>query len=257
MSENNTNQNTIKAIIVDDELSARKSLASFIQKYCGQVQIVGQASDIEQASDLIQDNTPDLVFLDIEMPGGNAFDLLDRFTEINFEIIFITAFNDYAVKAFEMSAANYLLKPLSIDALTQAVAQVSQKLQNAQELFSNRILLSNMNVGNKQDQQIVLPLIDGFELVKLSQIIFIRALDNFSQVHLEDGRKITVCRKLKHFEHLLQTTGFFRIHRSHIVNKIFIQRYHKGKGGYVVLHSGHELDVAQSRKKEFLELFGS
>ena len=246
----------LRSILVDDELSARKSLAAFIKDYCPDVEVIGEAEDIDKARELIDRLSPDLVFLDIEMPGGNAFDLLERFSAIDFDIVFITAFSDYAVRAFEMSASHYLLKPISIEALTIAVDKVVTHRTNSYELERSRILLGNINNTEAQLQKIVLPLMDGFELVRLNEILYLAALDNFTQVHLANNRRITVCRKLKYFEDLLAQSGFFRIHRSHMVNKEYIQRYHKGKGGCVILTNGVELDVAQSRKKEFLETFG-
>ena len=246
----------LKSIIVDDEGSARRILSAFIEKYCPQINVVGQASHIGEAQTLIQQVQPDIVFLDIEMPGGNAFDLLDAIEEINFDIIFVTAYSDYAIRAFDMSAAHYLLKPVSIEGLIEAVEKVTATFHDKLELKSSRILIDNMRSTEAQAQKIVLPLLDGFELIRLSDILFISALDNFSQVHLVGNRRITVCRKLKHFDEILMKSGFFRIHRSHLVNMEFITRYHKGKGGMVTLSNGKELDVAQSRKRAFLDKYG-
>jgi two-component system LytT family response regulator len=246
----------LQSIIIDDEASARMSLSAFIHKYCPQVQILGEAENINQAATLIKKQKPNLIFLDIEMPGGNAFDLLDRFEQIDFDIIFITAFSDYAVRAFELSAANYLLKPVSIDALVQAIEQVALSHLDNMELKSSRVLIDNLRAPEVQAQKIVLPLLDGFELIRLRDILYISALDNFSQVHVIGNRRITVCRKLKHFDNMLMKSGFYRIHRSHLVNLEYVTRYLKGKGGHVILSNGKELDVAQSRKKDFLEKYG-
>lgn len=247
---------TISALVVDDEKSARQSLLAFLGKYCPDVHVVGEASTIESAADAIHAHKPQLIFLDIEMPGGNAFDLLEKFPNPDFHVIFVTAYSQHAVRAFELSAADYLLKPVSIDSLTQAVDKVVDRIRTSAESVQHRILLNNINQSNKQTQKIVLPLIDGFELVALEDITHLTALDNFTKVHTNKSRAITVCRKLKYFENLLADAGFIRIHRSHIVNRAFIQRYHRGKGGYVVLENDVELDVSQSRKKEFLDSYG-
>ena len=248
----NATSKNITAIIVDDEASARKSLQAFVGKYCPDVKVVGQAENIKVAKQLIDQLNPSLVFLDIEMPGGNAFDLLDEFDDVEFNIIFITAFTEYAVRAFEMSAAHYLLKPVSINNLVAAVDKVKAQLSNKMELRSSRVLLENMRTVDAQAQKIVLPLMDGFELVRLNEIKYIVAMDNFCQVYLSDKRRVTVCRKLKYFEEILGSLGYYRIHRSHMINCDFVTRYHKGKGGYVTMMDGKELDVSQSRKHEFL-----
>lgn len=246
----------ISALVVDDETSARQSLLAFLTKYCSDVYVVGEASTIEAAAEAIHFHKPQLIFLDIEMPGGNAFDLLEKFPNPEFHVIFVTAYSHHAVRAFELSAADYLLKPVSIDNLIQAVEKVVERIRSSAESMQHRILLNNINQSNKQTQKIVLPLIDGFELIALQEITHLTALDNFTKVHTTKNRAITVCRKLKYFENLLEDAGFIRIHRSHIVNRAFIQRYHRGKGGYVVLENDVELDVSQSRKKEFLDSYG-
>lgn len=251
-----SNHSPISTLIVDDETSARQSLKAFVAKYCPEITVVGEASNIDQADELIRSLHPELLFLDIEMPGGNAFDLLERYSQPSFHVIFITAYSEHAVRAFELSAADYLLKPVSIDGLVQAVQKVATRRQDQLESMQHRVLLNNMNQANKQTQKIVLPLIDGFELAALNEITHLTAFDNFTKVHTIANRTITVCRKLKYFEQLLAELGFLRIHRSHMVNRSFIKRYHKGKGGYVVLDNDTELGVSQSRKKDFLESYG-
>ena len=247
--------NTIKALIVDDEQDSRESLSRFVKKYCPQVEIQQTCANIQEAQQAIKIQSPQLVFLDIEMPYGNAFDLLDKLPEIDFEIIFITAFSQYAIEAFKLSAAHYLLKPVDIDELIEAVNKVTERLEHAKRLQTATILKENLSHIQSQHQKVVLPLIDGFEVTKMADILYCEAEENFTRFYFLDGKKSMICRKLKFFEQVLSPHGFCRIHRSHLINLEYVQRYVKGKGGTVVLENGQQLQVANARKSEFLERF--
>ncbi len=240
-------------MILDDESSSRKIIFSFVSKYCPQLEIVGEASDIIEGQKLIKEKSPDIVFLDIEMPHGSAFDLLDVYDNIPFSIIFITAYSQYAIKAFNLSSAKYLLKPVDIDELVEAVESTCKQLdKNVQEDLT-QILLDNLR--EKQLNKVIIPTMDGFEVIKTNQIVFIKANDNFSVLHLDNGEKFMACRKLKFYEQNLKQIGFIRIHRSTVINVDKVKAYQKGKGGFVTMENGTELDVSQSRKKEFLDQF--
>mgnify|MGYP000377080381 FL=1 len=247
--------NPIRALIVDDEQDSRESLSRFVQKYCPQVKVQQTCANIQEAQQAIKAQSPQLVFLDIEMPYGNAFDLLDKLTDIDFEIIFITAFSQYAVDAFKLSAAHYLLKPVDIDELIEAVNKVTERLEHAKRLQTATILKENLSHIQSQHQKVVLPLIDGFEVTKMADILYCEAEENFTRFYFLDGKKSMICRKLKFFEQVLSPHGFCRIHRSHLINLEYVQRYVKGKGGTVVLENGQQLQVANARKSEFLERF--
>lgn len=247
--------NPIKALIVDDEQDSRESLSRFVQKYCPKVEIQQTCANIREAQQAIKVQSPQLVFLDIEMPYGNAFDLLDKLPEIDFEIIFITAFSQYAIEAFKLSAAHYLLKPVDIDELIEAVNKVTERLEHAKRLHTATILKENLSHIQSQHQKVVLPLIDGFEVTKMADILYCEAEENFTRFYFLDGKKSMICRKLKFFEQVLSPHGFCRIHRSHLINLEYVQRYVKGKGGTVVLENGQQLQVANARKSEFLERF--
>ena len=247
--------NPIRALIVDDEQDSRESLSRFVQKYCPQVKVQQTCANIQEAQQAIKAQSPQLVFLDIEMPYGNAFDLLDKLTDIDFEIIFITAFSQYAVDAFKLSAAHYLLKPVDIDELIEAVNKVTERLEHAKRLQTATILKENLSHIQSQHQKVVLPLIDGFEVTKMADILYCEAEENFTRFYFLDGKKSMICRKLKFFEQVLSPHGFCRIHRSHLINLEYVQRYVKGKGGTVVLENGQQLQVANARKSEFMERF--
>ena len=245
----------ISAIIVDDEQDSREILRNYAAKYCPGLKVVAECANIQEAKAAIATHAPELVFLDIEMPYGNAFDLLEQLEEINFEVIFITAFSQYAIQALNLSAAYYLLKPIDIEELVQAVEKARIRIQEHQVVNTARILKENLSLPPKQKQRVVLPLIDGFEVVEISDILYCEANDNFTNFHLTNGQQPMICRKLKFYENLLSDQGFCRIHRSYMVNLDYVKRYIKGKGGSVILSTGKELLVSNSRKRDFLERF--
>lgn len=243
----------IRAIIVDDEQDSRTTLRSFTEKYCPHVKILDECKDIDEAKKAILRHQPQLVFLDIEMPRGNAFDLLEQWGQIDFEIIFITAFSQYAVQAFALSAAHYLLKPLDIEELENAVAEVGQQIANKLKINRAEILLQNIVAVHNQNRKLVLPMMEGFEIVRMSEIIHCEADDNFTVFHFTDGRKLMICRSLKYYESALSDFGFCRIHRSSIINLDYIKRYIKGKGGSVIMENGKEIQVAYTKKSELMK----
>ena len=245
----------ISAILVDDELDSREILRNYLGKYCPEVNILTDCANIQEAEKAIEENDPQLVFLDIEMPYGNAFDLLEQLETIDFEIIFITAFDQYAVQAFNLSAVHYLLKPLDIEELINAVDKAKSRIEKSQKINQSKILLENMAALNTQQQKVVLPLLDGFEVVKLSEILYCEAEGNFTCFYFKNGKKSLICRKLKFFENALTHHRFCRVHRSYLINLEYVKRYLKGKGGAVVLENGVEIPVAVARKSVFLEQF--
>lgn len=247
----------LKAILIDDEEASRITLRNFLQKYCPQVDLVGEASNIKEGYALINNQNPDLVFLDVEMPYGNAFDLLEKFETPEFETIFVTAFSNYAIQALNLSASRYLLKPVNIDHLIEAVETVAKQAKDKHSLQRSAILLENLSIENKQLKKIVLPTLDGFEVITLKDVLHCKANDNLTDFHLENGMKKTVCRTLKFYEELLADYDFFRVHKSHIINIHHVKQYKKGKGGEVYLIDGTNIPVSSSRKNDFLKYFNS
>jgi two-component system, LytTR family, response regulator len=243
----------ITTLIVDDEQDSRETLRAYIQRYCPQLQIIGECINIEEARASILKEQPQLVFLDIEMPHGNAFDLLEQWGEIDFEVVFVTAFSQYAIQAFNLSAAHYLLKPVDIEALEKAVASVEKSLTQKEKLSHANILLENITAPHAQNRKLVLPLLEGFEVVKMSEVLYCEAEDNFTRFYFIDGRKTLICRHLKFYEEALEDFGFLRVHRSHLINLDYVKRYLKGKGGSVILENGTEILVSPNKKDELLE----
>ncbi|RFS19249.1 DNA-binding response regulator [Chitinophaga silvatica] len=244
----------IKSVIVEDEAAATIALQNYLGKYCPQVEVVGTAQNSRTAISLLHELQPQLVFLDVEMPFGNAFDVLEGCQDLQFETIFVTAFSEYSLRALNQSAAYYLLKPVSIEELILAVNKVQQQLQQKQWLNRNRIIMENARENNPGMQQVILPTLDGFDVVKMNEIVRLKGNGNFTDVYLINGTKKMVCRFLKHFSEMLPHP-FVRVHKSHIVNIHFVQSYHKGAGGYVCLNDGTEVEVSPAYKDSLLKAF--
>jgi two-component system LytT family response regulator len=221
----------MKAIIIEDEQISRDILRNYLRDYCPQVDLLGEAGNINEGEVLINKHQPDVVFLDIEMPFGNGFDLLTRFESIDFEVIFITAFSDYAIRAINLSAAYYILKPIDIDELIFAVDKVAKKTKNSKDFSPSTVLQNNIKALSHKDQKIVLPQMDGFEVVYIKDIVRIEAADNYSVFYLLNGKKYTLSKTLKYYEELLAEFGFLRSHKSHLINLAQIVKYKKGENG--------------------------
>lgn len=243
----------ITAVIIDDEQIAREVLQNYLKKYCPQVKVLGKAQNIKEAVPLLEETNPQLVFLDVEMPFGNAFDVLEATSHLSFETIFITAFSEYSIQALNRSASYYILKPIAIEELIVAVNKVFEIIQQKNNINRNEILLQNIKL-KPEKQQLIIPTLSGFEVVKIEQILHLEADGNFTNIYLKDGTKKMVCRFLKHFEDLL-SHPFVRVHRSHIVNLDYIISYQKGNGGVITLSNKKEIEVSSSYKETFLKYF--
>jgi two-component system, LytTR family, response regulator len=242
----------IQSVIVEDEAAAREALKNYLSKYCPQVEVIGEAQNIKEAVPLLHETTPQLVFLDVEMPFGNAFDVLEACKDLQFETIFVTAFSEYSLKALNQSAAYYLLKPISIEELIVAVNKVQQHIINNELFNRNKIIVENFRETKPEKQQVILPTLEGFEVVKMEEIVRLRGNGNFTDIYLSNGSKKMVCRFLKHFSELLPFP-FIRVHKSHIVNVNFVKSYNKG--GFLTLHDAAEIEVSPTYKEDFLQKF--
>jgi two-component system LytT family response regulator len=242
----------IKSVIVEDELAAREVLKNYLSKYCPQVEVVGEAQNIKEAVPLLHEIKPQLVFLDVEMPFGNAFDVLEACKELHFETIFVTAFSEYSLKALNQSAAYYLLKPISIEELIVAVNKVQHQIMNHEIFNRNKIIVENFHESKPEKQQVILPTLEGFEVVKMEEIVRLRGNGNFTDLYLNNGTKKMVCRFLKHFSEILPLP-FIRVHKSHIINMNCVKSYNKG--GIITLNDGAEIEVSPTYKEEFLKNF--
>ena len=242
----------INAIIVDDEQKSRSSLRKLLTDFCTGVNVVGEAADINEAAVLIRDLKPSLVFLDVEMPYGTGFDLLQRLGEINFEVVFITAYSQYAVDAFKYASVDYILKPVDIDMLKRAVDRVKEQIRTKQSIANYKLLLQQVQKQTDGDTRIYLSGMKEQHLVKCSDIIYCVADGSYTNVYMTNGVKFYSSRHLKQFVTELPSSIFYRIHNGHIVNMDHIVRIIKGHGGSVVMTDGKELEIAVRRKEDFL-----
>ena len=244
-----------KTVIVDDEPKNLRILKKLLQDFCPQIQVVGEAGDAKMAFKVIRELKPELVILDIEMPYGNAFDLLDSLMPIDFEIIFITAFDNYSLKAFKYSALDYLLKPVDISELQLATEKAIQKITGKNINQQVALLLSNFKNPQNNLQKIAIPTMDGFVFMNVEDIARCEANGAYTFIHTIRNEKITASKSIREYEELLPSAIFCRIHNSHLVNLNKIKKYSKGRGGTVIMEDGAILEVAIRRRDEFLSIF--
>lgn len=243
---------SIKAIIVDDEENARLILNNFIREFCPSVKIIAQAEDVKSAVKLINKNEVDLVFLDIEMPNENGFALFDYFNKPGFETIFCTAYSEYALKAFEVSATDYLLKPIGVTKLKEAIEKVENKLLH-KNITTENIMVLKENLVQKEIKKIGILIGDGIVFMNLNDILYFEADGSYTTIYHKNGSDLTV-KKIKHFEDLLSSDKrFFRIHRSYLINVSLIKKYSKKDGLSVTYDERTLLPISREKKEEFEE----
>ena len=241
----------INAIIVEDEEKSRNALKKLLSTFCPDINVKAEADSVDDALQIINNNAIDLIFLDIEMPEKNGFELIKSLDKGTYEVIFITAFNNYALDAIKISAIDYLLKPIDIEELIEAVnkAQKQIGIKNSNDRLTH--LVDNLN--DKKNQKIGIPTMQGFSFINIEEIIRCEADQRYTQIHTKDGKKCMSTRNLKEFEHLLEQHPFFRVHHSHLINLNFIDKYVKGEGSYVIMIDGANVAVSRRRKDKFLE----
>ncbi len=245
----------INTIIIDDEAKGRLALKQKLTDYCGQVTIVAEADNGQDGLLLINHHKPQLVFLDIEMPGMNGFEMLNEIKEKNFHLIFTTAYDQYAIKAIKYAAFDYLLKPVDIEELKLAV----EKIETAAAINTKvqaELLQQNMKQPKKNLHKLAIPTLDGLLFFDISSIIHLEASSNYTNIYITGKAKIIASKTLKDFEELLPEDIFFRTHHSHIINLNFIKRYIKGDGGQIELQDGTFIEVSRRKKEEFLKAIG-
>lgn len=242
----------INAIIVDDEQKSRSSLRKLLSDFCTEVNVVAEAADINEAQSLIEKLQPGLVFLDVEMPYGTGFDLLERIGDINFEVVFITAYSQYAIDAFKYASIDYILKPVDIDTLSRSVERAKERLLTKQSIADYNKLLQQVQKQTDGDIRIQLSAVKEQHLVKCNEIICCVADGSYTNVYMTGGRKFYSSRNLKQFVAELPDSIFYRVHNGHLVNMNHIEKIVKGHGGSVVMTDGRELEIAVRRKEDFL-----
>ena len=242
----------IKAVIVDDEPNCCKTLAALLERWCPDVEVIAICKNGVEALVSIREFSPDLVFLDLEMPKMNGFAMLEQLPSINFHLIFTTSYDQYALRAFRLSAIDYLLKPIDNEELQKAVQKVMQRSQAPlpQQL---EILLQKIHQPTSSINKIALPTMEGLQMIPIDSIISCESDDNYTVFLLKDKKKIVVSSTLKEIEEILEDHSFVRVHRSYLVNLNEIEKYLKGEGGYLVMSDGSTIDVSRSKKESLLK----
>ena len=244
----------IRTIIIDDEEDGRNGLNIALKKYCPEIDVQHICESPEKGIEVIKKNKPDLVFLDIQMPNMSGFDLLQQLAPVNFEVIFVTAHDHYAIKAIKFSALDYLLKPIDIDDLIHAVKRVKERVSIEPTAFRYQSILNNIQYKSREIEKLAVPTLEGIDFFETQDIIFCKADGNYTVLYLKGKANKIVCRNLKDFESLLTEPAFCRVHHAALINMKHIQKYVKGEGGHVILTEGHQVEISRRKKESFLQL---
>ncbi len=237
-----------KVVIVDDEAKARAALRQLLDAYCNDYEVIAEASGVEEGVETIRRTHPDIVFLDVQMQDGSGFDLLSKFQRIDFNVIFASAYDKFAIRAFKFSAIDFLQKPIEPDQLMQACRKASQQMEISEISSKLEVLMSN----RKSFEKIALPTLDGFIFINIKDIVRCEAESNYTRFFLQNRRDILVSKTLREFDEMLSPFGFFRVHKSHLINLAYLREYLRGDGA-VIMEDGAEIIISRRRKDDFLE----
>lgn len=242
----------IRSIIVDDELKSRESLKILVEEFCNDISVVAMCKDVTETVERIDALKPDLVFLDIQLQRETGFDLLSRYDHCPFEVIFTTAYSEYAIQAFKFSAIDYLLKPIDLEELRASIAKVQRRKDNS---VTERLqqLIENLNSSSRENYKLALPTSDGLIFVKINDILYCAASSNYTEITMTDNKKYLVTRTLKEYDEMLSGQNFYRIHHSYLINLDGVKKYVRGEGGYVIMSNDKSLDVSKRKRDGFLE----
>lgn len=240
------------AVIVDDELNCRENLTFLLEENCPVLEIAGNAGSVSEAVRLVQEIKPDVLFLDIEIGEGSGFDVIRQMTDHRPEVVFTTAYSDYAIKAFKFSAVDYLLKPIDIDELVHAVARVKDRLDNKRKAVNLDTLFSNYFNREKKAKRIGLSVQNGVHYYSMGEIIRLQSNSNYTTFFLTGNRSVVVSKTMKEYEELLAEQGFVRLHQSHIINMEHLVQYVKSDGGYVILSDQSTVPISKNYKDLFI-----
>ncbi len=248
------NENMLRTVIIDDEVHARETLARLVHIHCPQVKLVGAAGGVAEGLKIIRELHPQLVLLDIRMDDGTGFDLLRLCDYIDFKVIFITAYEKYAIQAFHFAAVDFLLKPVNPEELTEAVKRAETLVQDhyATQL---QALEENLRTDIRQKKKIVLKTLENIYLVEIQNITYCESDGCYTFVHMVAGEKIMISRTLREYDEMLSDNGFYRVHKSYLINLSHISRFEKQEGGYIVLTNGSKVPVSSRKREELLRLF--
>lgn len=241
----------LSAVIIEDEQKARRILQTLLQEHCPEVEVKDAVEDVPHGVKAIVKHKPDVVFLDIELPGFSGFELTDFIDDVNFEIIFTTAYSQYALKAFEMSAVDYLLKPIQIEQLKAAVDKA--KKRKGQNL-GDKLQVLKENLSPTGTKKIALPIAEGYLFVEQNEIVYMEADNTYTTIYFTNGNKVLVSRSLGEFVELIGSAEFYKPHRSYYINLNHIRQFNKQDGGSLIMDNGHTVYIARDKKHEFLEM---
>jgi len=246
----------LKAFIVDDELQSRNFLNKMLMQHFPEISVIGEASTVKEGLEGLRKHQPEIVFLDIQMKGETGFDLLTGLPSINFALIFTSAFDQYAIRAFRFNAIDYLLKPIVTDELIDAVNKVKQKTLNAQLVSKSQVeqLYQDMKNMPKTHEKIAIPTMDGFIIHPVNEIVYCKANSNYTEFYLPDNKCILSSYTLKQYDEILTSQAFFRAHRSYLINLAHVKMYKRNDGGLIMMSNGHEIELSRTHKDEFLHL---
>lgn len=244
----------IRTIIIDDEADARDALKLAISKYCPEVNLIGVYATPEEGIEAIKKLKPALIFLDVQMPHLSGFDVLQQLSPIDFDVIFVSAYDRYAIKAIKFSALDYLMKPVDIEELVHAIQKVKERLPATNNDFQYQSVINNIQMKSGKIERLAVPTSTGIDFFNVDDIIYCRADGSYTTLFLADNKNCLVSKNLKDFENLLSDSGFCRVHHSSLINLKHVQKYIKGEGGYVLLSDGHHVDISRRKKDEFLAL---
>ncbi len=243
----------IKALVIEDEQKSREMMVMLIERNCPQLQLVGAAKNVKEGVELINSLNPDLIFLDISMPDGTGFDLLEQVQGKKFEIIFTTATDKHALKAIKYSACDYILKPIDVDELKAAAEKVALKKNAIPSMENLQFLIQQFKKADDNYQKITLPTGNAYEIVNIKDIIRCEADASYTHFYLVGGKKLMISASLKHYEDLLPENDFIRIHHQHLINMQHVTRFLKQDGGYAVMSDGTQIEVSRRKKDAFME----
>lgn len=244
----------MKALIVDDEFDGATILKRMLTLNYKQVQVVGTCANAAEGREKAEQLNPDIIFLDVQMPGKNGFEMLAEMESKNFEVIFVTAHNHYLLQALQFSAADYLLKPVDEDRLTEAMERVEKRLlQKGGDDKSIETLLYNLQrTGVPSEMKLCIPTLKGFVVLKLEDIVVCEAEKNYTIIHLQNRKPLIVSRPLMEYERILEGTHFLRVHKTYLINLHHVHEYHRGEGGVAIMSNGAEVEVSRRKKELFL-----